>query len=61
MVTFAIAGTMHGLHHLMLLGNEMTNEGLCAILDGCPHLESLDLRQCLNLTLEGNMGRRCVE
>ncbi|XP_062018571.1 putative F-box/LRR-repeat protein 23 [Rosa rugosa] len=57
----AIAGTMHGLHHLMLFRNQMSNEGLCAILDGCPHLESLDLRRCLNLTLEGDVGRRCVE
>lgn len=43
----AIAGTNH-LNDLMLFRNRLTNEGLCAILVGCPHLESLDLRQCFN-------------
>ncbi|KAM5587544.1 putative F-box/LRR-repeat protein 23 [Rosa sericea] len=57
----AIAGTMHGLHHLMLFRNTLTNKGLCAILDGCPHLESLDMRQCFNLRLGGKVGRRCAE
>ncbi|KAL6198451.1 hypothetical protein ACLB2K_028240 [Fragaria x ananassa] len=57
----AIAGTMHGLHHLQLFGNQLTNVGLRAILDGCPHLESLDLRYCFNLDLEGDLGRRCCE
>lgn len=41
---FAIAGTMHGLHHLQLFGNELTDDGLRKVLDFCPHLESLDLR-----------------
>ncbi|KAL6204468.1 hypothetical protein ACLB2K_021735 [Fragaria x ananassa] len=57
----AIAETMHGLHHLQLFGNQLTNVGLRAILDGCPHLESLDLRYCFNLNLEGDLGRRCSE
>ncbi|KAK7331403.1 hypothetical protein VNO77_25627 [Canavalia gladiata] len=58
---FAIAGTMPGLRHLQLFGNKMTNDGLLAILDGCPHLESLDLRQCFNVNLGGSLGRRCTE
>ncbi|KAL3351229.1 hypothetical protein AABB24_019702, partial [Solanum stoloniferum] len=37
----AIAQNMPELHHLQLLGNKMTNEGLEAILNGCPQLESL--------------------
>ncbi|PRQ29564.1 putative F-box domain, leucine-rich repeat domain, L domain-containing protein [Rosa chinensis] len=57
----AIARTMHGLHHLQLFGNELTNEGLKEILDGCPHLESLDLRCCENLNLKGPLGIRCSE
>ncbi|PRQ29570.1 putative leucine-rich repeat domain, L domain-containing protein [Rosa chinensis] len=57
----AIAGTMHALHHLMLFRNTLTNKGLCAILDGCPHLEPLDMRQCFNLRLGGKVGRRCAE
>ncbi|KAL5097018.1 hypothetical protein RYX36_001345 [Vicia faba] len=46
---FAIAKFMHGLCHLQLIGNKMTNDGLLAILDGCPQLESLDIRQCFNI------------
>ncbi|KAL3739484.1 hypothetical protein ACJRO7_020836 [Eucalyptus globulus] len=57
----AIAKNMHGLHHLQLFGNKMTNEGLKAILDSCPHLEYLDLRQCFNIYMEGDLGRRCTE
>ncbi|KAL2341103.1 hypothetical protein Fmac_009043 [Flemingia macrophylla] len=58
---YAIAETMPNLCHLQLFGNKLTNEGLLAILDGCPHLESLDLRQCFNVTLVGGLGKRCAE
>ncbi|XVE94241.1 hypothetical protein REPUB_Repub01dG0264600 [Reevesia pubescens] len=57
----AIAENMHGLHHLQLIGNKLTNQGLQAILDGCPHLESLDLRKCFHVDPEGDMGKRCAE
>ncbi|XP_015878944.3 F-box protein SKIP19 [Ziziphus jujuba] len=57
----AIAKSMPELRHLQLFGNKLTNEGLQAILDGCPHLESLDLRQCFNIALAGNLGKRCAE
>ncbi|PQP97613.1 F-box protein SKIP19 [Prunus yedoensis var. nudiflora] len=57
----AIAGTMHDLHHLQLRGNKPTNDGLRAILDRCPHLETLVLRQCSHLKLGGELGRRCAE
>lgn len=51
---------MPGLRHLQLVGNELTNKGLHAILDGCPYLESLDLRKCFNVDLdEEEMGQRC--
>ena len=60
-VAFAIANNMPKLRHLQLLGCKLTNVGLCAILNGCPHLESLDLRQCYNLNLEGPLGNRCAE
>ncbi|CAB4306924.1 unnamed protein product [Prunus armeniaca] len=52
---------MHDSHHLQLRGNKLTNDGLQAILDGCPHLESLDLRGCFHLKLGGELGRRCAE
>ena len=57
----AIAETMPALRHLQLFGNKLTNDGLLAILDGCPNLESLDLRQCFNVSLVGSLGRRCAE
>ncbi|KAF5810691.1 putative F-box domain, leucine-rich repeat domain superfamily, F-box-like domain superfamily [Helianthus annuus] len=59
---FAIANNMPELRHLQLFGNKMTNEGLQAILHGCPHLEFLDVRRCFNLNLgAGNLGKLCVE
>ncbi|XP_019070747.2 putative F-box/LRR-repeat protein 9 [Solanum lycopersicum] len=54
----AIAKSMPELRHLALLLNPLTNVGLQAILDGCPHLVSLDLRHS-NVNLEGDLGRRC--
>ncbi|KAA8519420.1 hypothetical protein F0562_013705 [Nyssa sinensis] len=57
----AIAENMPELRHLQLFGNKMTNQGLQAILDGCPHLESLDLRQCFNVSLVVNVGKRLSE
>ncbi|MCL7051517.1 hypothetical protein MKW94_011742 [Papaver nudicaule] len=47
----AIAENKPELRHLQLFGNRLTNVGLRAILDGCRHLESLDLRQCLFVKL----------
>ncbi|GAU22401.1 hypothetical protein TSUD_122870 [Trifolium subterraneum] len=40
---FAIAKTMPRLLHLKISGNVLNNDGILAILDGCPLLESLDL------------------
>ncbi|KAL6135596.1 hypothetical protein ACLB2K_067823 [Fragaria x ananassa] len=58
---FAMAGTMHGLKQLQIYGNRVTNKGLQAILDGCTCLESLDLRRCVNLKVEGDLKRRCFQ
>ncbi|CAK9142847.1 unnamed protein product [Ilex paraguariensis] len=55
----AIAKNIPGLQNLQLLGNYLTDIGLQAILDGCPHLDSLDLRQCFNVKLNGDLGKRC--
>ncbi|KAL6563959.1 hypothetical protein OROHE_005199 [Orobanche hederae] len=57
----AIAKTMPNLRHLRLFANWMKNEGLQAILDGCSHLESLDLRYCFGLDLGGALGKRCSQ
>ncbi|KAH9615620.1 hypothetical protein KSS87_003559 [Heliosperma pusillum] len=55
----AISRSMPNLRHLQLIGNNMSNEGLKAILDGCPLLESLDLRACFHIDLSGDLGKRC--
>ncbi|KAK1375551.1 putative F-box/LRR-repeat protein 23 [Heracleum sosnowskyi] len=57
----AIAKGMPQLLHLELIGSAMTNKGLQAILDGCPQLESLDLRRCFYLNLDGSFGKLCKE
>ena len=57
----AIAKTMPELRHLELWGNKLTNNGLIAILGGCPYLESLDVRMCYNLVIHGNLAKRCFE
>ncbi|KAJ4876481.1 F-box protein SKIP19 [Raphanus sativus] len=56
-----IAESMPELRHLQLVGNTLTNTGLTAILDGCPHLEDLDLRKCFNVRLAGDLEKRCSE
>ncbi|RZC44297.1 hypothetical protein C5167_037237 [Papaver somniferum] len=56
-----IAANMPQLHHIHLFGNKLTNVGLGAIPNGCLHLESLDLRQCFNLNLEGVLLKSCKE
>ncbi|KAJ4792202.1 RNI-like superfamily protein [Rhynchospora pubera] len=55
-----IAKTMHQLHHLQLIGNRLTNEGLKAILHGCPHLETLDIRGCYNVNIDADMRTLCA-
>jgi len=43
---------MHELRSLQLFNCELTNAGMTAILDGCPSLESLDIRQCFNVKMD---------
>lgn len=58
----AISGTMHNLLLLEIRGNELTCMGLANILDCCPQLNSLDLRQCQKLKrMSGELERRCAE
>lgn len=58
---FAIANSMPKLTHLELIYSHITNDELETILNGCPHLQSLDLRKCHNLDLDGNLGKLCIE
>ncbi|CAK8560840.1 unnamed protein product [Lathyrus sativus] len=57
----AIAKTMPRLQHLELWGNKLTDEGLIAILDACPDLQSLDIRMCYNIVMRGDLAKRCYE
>ncbi|XP_071686738.1 F-box protein SKIP19-like [Rutidosis leptorrhynchoides] len=58
----AIAKNLPNLRHLQLIGDSMTNIGLQAIMDGCTHLESLDIRQCLYIDLKkDDIGKKCSE
>ncbi|XP_059284943.1 putative F-box/LRR-repeat protein 23 [Lycium ferocissimum] len=54
----AIAKNLPTLHHLQLIGNSITNKGLKAILDSCPHLVSLDLRLCKYVSLNEVLSSR---
>ncbi|KAF3622847.1 putative F-box/LRR-repeat protein 23 [Capsicum annuum] len=54
----AISKSLPALSHLHLIRNSMTNIGLEAILDGCPNLESLDLRGCFNVSLDKILSSR---
>ncbi|KAG2278861.1 hypothetical protein Bca52824_061416 [Brassica carinata] len=57
----AIAETMPKLSHLQLFANKLTDAGLNAILDNCPNLEHLDLRECRNVKFSGDLRKRCSE
>lgn len=54
----AIAG-MHELRSLKLYHSGLDNQGLTAILGGCPHLESLDIRYC-SITMDSSMRAKCA-
>ncbi|QHO36632.1 hypothetical protein HN51_029912 [Arachis hypogaea] len=58
---FAIAQNMPNLRHLQLVNSCLDNDGVSAILDGCRFLESLDLRWCHNVNLEGRLRKMCDE
>ncbi|MFS7945910.1 putative F-box domain, leucine-rich repeat domain superfamily, F-box-like domain superfamily [Helianthus anomalus] len=60
-IATTIGENLHELRHLELIGNPMMNEGLKMILDGCRHLELLDLRRCLFIRLGGVLGKRCLQ
>ncbi|KAJ1387089.1 Leucine-rich repeat [Sesbania bispinosa] len=57
----AIAKTMPQLRQLYISGNPLTNDGLLAILDGCPLLQSLALRECCYIYLVSSVVTRCRE
>ncbi|CAE6230276.1 unnamed protein product [Arabidopsis arenosa] len=60
-IALAVAETMHGLRHLQLLGNGLSDAGLNAILDNCPKLDHLDIRKCFNINLVGDREKQCYD
>nr|GLL46017.1 putative F-box/LRR-repeat protein 23 [Ipomoea trifida] len=54
----AIAENMHGLKHLTLNLNQLTDKGVEAILDACPGLQSLNVDRCGFVRLAGELGKR---
>ncbi|KAL5717560.1 hypothetical protein ACHQM5_010543 [Ranunculus cassubicifolius] len=56
---FVIAANMPQLRRLHVFGNLMNDDGLQVILEKCPHLEYLDLRQCFNIKFEGDLRNKC--
>ena len=52
--------TMHGLRSLKISCGELNNKAMAAILDNCPHLESLDLLCCFNVVMDGGMRAKCA-
>ncbi|AES71649.1 F-box/LRR protein [Medicago truncatula] len=54
-----IAETMPGLRHLDMKGHKLTELGVLAIIDKCPLLESLDIRDCHYLN-EG-LEKSCID
>ncbi|XP_048543043.1 putative F-box/LRR-repeat protein 23 [Triticum urartu] len=55
---FAIA-KMHELRSLYLDSNRLTNKGLTVILDGCPHLEHLNVFECKYLRMDDDLLEKC--
>ncbi|CAJ2640759.1 unnamed protein product [Trifolium pratense] len=57
----AIAKTMPGLRHLKLTRIVLPNTTLIAILEGCPLLESLDVKECHRLYVSRSLKKWCHE
>ncbi|WVZ94626.1 hypothetical protein U9M48_040495 [Paspalum notatum var. saurae] len=50
---------MHELRSLTL-NDDVTNDELASILDGCPHLEFLDLSDCYGIVVDDALMARCA-
>ncbi|KAK8450459.1 hypothetical protein SEVIR_6G032500v4 [Setaria viridis] len=51
---------MHELRSLSLIGSSVSNSGLEAILDSCPHLETLFLRDCYLAVPDSALRAKCA-
>lgn len=53
-------GTMKQLRHLNLECINITNEELVTIVDSCPHLEHLCIRDCYNIVVDDALRAKCA-
>ncbi|GKC42039.1 putative F-box/LRR-repeat protein 23 [Tanacetum coccineum] len=60
-LAMAIVENLPKLRHLELTWHFLCNSMLRAILDGCRHLQVLDLRVCEPVVLKGELRKRCLE
>ncbi|KEH41158.1 putative F-box/LRR-repeat protein 23 [Medicago truncatula] len=58
---FAIAKSMPRLRHLKIAGNNLSSDGVLAILNECSLLESLDLGLCFRLDWSERLRKRCYD
>ncbi|VAH43392.1 unnamed protein product [Triticum turgidum subsp. durum] len=50
---------MHELRYLTLVNSDIMTEELVAIIDGCPHMERLCVRNCSNIVVDGTLRAKC--
>jgi hypothetical protein len=51
---------MRGLRSLKLVDDNLGNQGLAAIVDNCPNLKYLCIRDCWNISMDGNLTVKCA-
>jgi len=52
---------MPRLRHLKIYQNKLSSDGVLAILNECPILESLDLGLCISLDWSESLRKRCYD
>jgi len=60
-VAFAIAENMCGLHELEIGGDRLDDDGVLAVLDGCPHLVYFCVSECYQIYYNDELTDRLEE
>lgn len=55
-----IAAAMAGLRSLTLVSSNINNDELAAVVDGCPRLETLCLRDCYKVIADASLRAKCA-